>query len=365
MPDNRETRRPSSRNRINQAHPRPFDLHSDASTRTSLFHVPVEDPNYPTRVFEIEAGKNDNVDTISLPGMIEGNYIGAFANAFPTMMNPDGSFRAPRPDEFYSEYRSHAQAYENAVAARPESVAFVSTKQELKDALESGKIAWVRSVEGLYVSPTEEGLQMVSRLMHEGVTNFGIMWNFENGLGRPHIAEQVKDDTGLSGFGRDVVKLIAGMPGALIDISHSSTQTAYDILDNARPGQVIASHAGLRGVNGNESTRNLEPDIAKAVGKTGLIGVPFVGTFMNAGDVNGVIRHMLEFKRILGGTDHLGLGTDFGGTSTKSAVPGLSDVATFGKVLYDAMNETGEFTSGEIEGIFGQNVVRHLENSLK
>lgn len=346
-------------------HPKMFDFHLDGTNNPVLTGKPITEPHTNEEV-STRDGKT-NMNQVSIPGMQEGSYTGALANAFINVIEP-GVSRAPTPDEFWDNYRLHTSVYEKAVEARPQDVALVASQKELLDAVEGGKIALVKSIEGLYIPLNSKGLDMLGDLAHDGVRNFGVMWNWENGIGTPHTAEKENKDKGLTGFGVDVVKRLAEIPGAIIDTSHSSAKTAEEILKYANPGQVIASHTASRELNPH--TRNLPHDIAMAIGEKGMIGVAYYAPFVQ--DPTGerpvspfdVVRHILDLKKRLGSTDHIGLGTDMGGMGKTSVIPGMEHVGVANNALYAAMKTSGEFTEAEIEGIFGQNALQYLVSAL-
>jgi len=349
-------------------HPKVFDLHFDGGSRAD-WGVKLTDPNIPGFVFQEKTRGWEHVDNASFPGMVEGGYMGALANAFPSV---DG--RTPTYDEFWGEYRSHASQYEQAVLSNPDLAAMVGNTQELSEAIKSGKIALVKSVEGLYVPANGQGLKTLEKMAQDGVRSFGIMWNWENGIGTPQTTEAAGSDPGLTDFGVDVVQQLAQIPGVVIDVSHSSAQTMHDILKivGTESGRVIASHSGIR--DKNMHPRNLPIEIAKAIGENGVIGVPLHNKFIKPenvrtddgvkASVDDVVTRIVELRKFLGGSEHISLGTDFGGMNKAATIPGIDEITTFGDVLYDAMKKSGEFSENEIVGIFGRNALNYLSNAL-
>ncbi|GEM_PF-3279513 len=353
--------------RPTQAHPGIFDHHLDGGNRFDEHGIHFTEPHVPGLVRRNLSG-GENVDNVSFPGMVEGGYLGAYANAYPAIDQATGG-RAPKPEEFWGEYRLQSGEYERAVALHPDIAALVGNRKELESAISSGRIALIKSIEGVHVSPDASGLETIERLAKDGVRSFGIVYNFDNVIGTPH---QYEEDRGLSAFGRDVVDQLANMPGVVIDVSHASAKTASDTLKIAGTGKVIASHSSARGLNAH--TRNLPDDVAIGIGERGIISVPLHSKFVKPertrnddsvkADVYDVIRHIMYLRDLLGGTENIGLGTDFGGMNTAATIFGLDNISTFGQTLYDAMKKSGEFGEEEIEGIFGQNALNHLAQSL-
>jgi microsomal dipeptidase-like Zn-dependent dipeptidase len=356
------TRMEAKRARAAKKHPGIVDLHIDGGNRTDDHGIPFDEAHQHGREFTSTDGAK-NADNASLPGMVEGGYIAGLANAFPSIEG-----RMPTHDELWGEYRKHAGAYEQAVLRNPDIVAMAATQEEFVRALQEGRIALVKSIEGLYVPADAKGLRVLERLAEDGVRNFGIIWNERNGIASPHSDEAKGIDQGLTPFGVDVVQQLAATPGMVIDVSHASAKSMADILKIAgtESGKVIATHSGLR--DKNTHSRNLPIEIAQAIGENGLIGIPLNSNFLKAGEARAtaddVVRRIVELRQVLGGSEHIALGTDLGGMAPGSTIPGLDDMSTFGEVLYDRMVASNEFRPQEIEGIFGANAVRYLTTVL-
>ena len=77
-----------------------------------------------------------------------------------------------------------------------------------------------------------------------------------------------------------------------------------------------------------------------------------------------LIERIIELRELLGSSEGICLGTDFGGLSKRTAVLGLEDVTTFGDYLYSRMKASGKFSEKDIEGIFNKNALRFLEHAL-
>ncbi len=352
-------------------HPGIFDLHVDGSTPEVILDrgKQFEEMHQIGEVDRLPNG-NSNLQDISLPGMLKGGYVGALVNSFP--ISHGG--KAPSHDDFWEAYRKHADVYERAAKDNPEKVAIVKNKSELLDASLSKKMAMIKSIEGLYVPSTEKGLETIEKLANDGVRSFGILWNIDNGIGTSWFTEANGIDIGLTDFGKEVVKLLNDTKGVVIDLSHSSAKTTEDVLKivGSENGKIIASHAGVRGRNMNR--RNLTLETASEIGKNGIIGIPFHRNFVipekdrTDPDVisttNDVINSIIEMRKILGGSENIGIGTDFGGLGKRTATLGLEDCSTFAQYLFEKMKESKEFKDEEIEGIFSKNALRFFAQAL-
>ncbi|MFC3901025.1 dipeptidase [Aliicoccus persicus] len=150
-------------------------------------------------------------------------------------------------------------------------------------------------------------LMKLKTLFRLGVLSLGLTWNNANlvadGVGEKRLA-------GLTNFGFDVIDL-CNEYGVLVDVSHLNENGFNDIIDRA--DRVFASHSNSRAVM--DHLRNLtDSQITQIIEKGGMINLVFNPPFIKSGDC--VIEDLFpHIDRIidLGGTDHIGLGSDFDG----------------------------------------------------
>jgi membrane dipeptidase len=193
-----------------------------------------------------------------------------------------------------------------------------------------------------------------------------------------HICDSSYDPTktwkGLSPYGEKFVMELA-KNGVLIDISHVSDDTFYDVIKIA-PVPIIASHSSVRYFTPGFE-RNMNDDMIKELGKkNGVIMVNFGSTFLDStvarkrkespemltkylkskgltasdsaakpliaeyaknnpqafADVEMVADHIDRIVK-LAGINHVGFGSDFDGVGD-SLPTGLKDVADYPNLLY-------------------------------
>ncbi|MDR3251864.1 MAG: membrane dipeptidase [Tannerella sp.] len=118
---------------------------------------------------------------------------------------------------------------------------------------------------------------------------------------------------GLSPFGRDVVAEMNRL-GIMIDVSHASDSTFYDVLKYSKK-PVIASHSSSRALCNNR--RNLDDDQIRALASVGgVVQVCLYKGFINEdpekASVSDAIEHILHIIDVAG-IDHVGIGSDFDG----------------------------------------------------
>ncbi|GAA5101646.1 dipeptidase [Nocardia iowensis] len=122
------------------------------------------------------------------------------------------------------------------------------------------------------------------------------------------------DDTGLTAYGRDLVRKLNEV-GMFVDGSHCSRRTALDLATHTR-APMIYSHSNFAALW--EHPRNITDEQAKACAATGgVIGLNGVGIFLGrngvedtAGRVEAMADHV-EYGVELVGIEHIGIGSDY------------------------------------------------------
>lgn len=164
---------------------------------------------------------------------------------------------------------------------------------------------------------------------------------------------------GLSPFGEKVVKEMNKL-GMLIDISHASINTFYDVLKISNK-PIIATHSSVRSLC--EHDRNLTDDQIKAIAKNnGVVQVCMVDLFINPetqkASLEDAIDH-IDYIVDLVGIDYVGIGTDFDGGGRLIGLEGANDLLNITIKLI----ERG-YTDEDIEKIWGGNLLRVLEEAI-
>jgi membrane dipeptidase len=203
---------------------------------------------------------------------------------------------------------------------------------------------------------------------------------------------------GLVPLGREIVREMNRL-GMMIDISHVSDKTFYDVLEVTK-ASVIVSHSSLRAVC--DIPRNMNDDMLRALARNG--GVVFINfniayldrpayeafnplravrdaeiaKMMDANrgnanrwemkraiqqkyraklpevDINALLRHIDHAVKVMG-PDHVGFGSDFDGVS--GMVPrGMEDVSKYPELIKGLM-KLG-YSDGDIRKIAGENMLR-------
>jgi membrane dipeptidase len=150
---------------------------------------------------------------------------------------------------------------------------------------------------------------------------------------------------GLSPFGKDVVAEMNRL-GMLVDVSHISDETFWDVLEcSSKP--VVATHSCCRSLCGHP--RNMTDDMIKALAaKGGVIQINFYPVFLQEDyELDSPSSVLPSFTRIvdhidhvveLVGIDHVGIGSDFDGIEV--APDGLEDISKM-SVLFEELRRRG------------------------
>jgi microsomal dipeptidase-like Zn-dependent dipeptidase len=158
---------------------------------------------------------------------------------------------------------------------------------------------------------------------------------------------------GLTPLGRAAVQRMEKL-GMIVDVAHASHAAVADVLAMAtRP--VVSSHGGVQATC--KVNRNLTDDEVRGIARTGgVIGIGFWAGAVCATTPKAVARAVAHVRDIVG-IDHVGLGSDFDGSTTTGF--DASQIAAVTQALLD----TG-FSEDDIRKIMGGNVLRVLRAGL-
>lgn len=211
------------------------------------------------------------------------------------------------------------------------TISVVQNSEEAERALSEGKVAAFLSVEnGLILEGDSANLE---RLQKEGIRFFGLTWNGANELSD---GAMVKNPSGLTAFGREMVKRLQEK-NIFVDVSHLAEPGFWEVMRLAsRP--VVATHSNAYAVCPHP--RNLKDDQFRAICETGgVVGINFYSLFLRESgraSIRDIVRHIDHFLS-LGGEDHIGLGGDFDGMdSPAKGIGGVEDVLKISEALRDA-----------------------------
>ncbi|HET9533509.1 MAG TPA: dipeptidase [Blastocatellia bacterium] len=285
-------------------------------------------------------------------------------------------------DAVYEQVRRHPDTFEMAYTA-----------DDIRRISKTGKIAALMGIEGGHaIEDSLAALRMFYRLgvryMTLTHTNTNNWADSEADLSN----KAVKHHNGLTPFGREVVREMNRI-GMLIDISHVSDKTFYDVIETTR-APVIASHSSARAIA--DHSRNMTDDMFRAVAKNGgVVMVNFYDGFLDprkaalatqartkqeevaaqfpddparvqeemrkwreANDPGPTPLSVLidHFEHIIkvAGIDHVGIGSDFDGVP--GLPQGMEDISKLPNITFELLKRG--YSDADIKKVLGENFLR-------
>ncbi|MCB1180797.1 MAG: membrane dipeptidase [Chlamydiia bacterium] len=211
-------------------------------------------------------------------------------------------------------------AFENLFLQYPQEVRHL-TKLEIPSLLD--KVHFVVAIEnasGLCEEkePLEKAFSRLESYIEAAgpILYMSLTWNQENRFAGGNYSER-----GLKKDGEELLEIMAEK-GIAIDLSHTSDQTAHDIINviekKGLPLVPIASHSNFRSIC--DHARNLTDEFAKEIiRRGGVIGLNFVRNFMGRSMEKGLIAQ-IDHAIKLGGMGHLCFGADFFSTEGEKRI---------------------------------------------
>jgi microsomal dipeptidase-like Zn-dependent dipeptidase len=218
----------------------------------------------------------------------------------------------------------------------------------LRRTSESSITAAFLGVEG--AQALEGRLENLDRLFDAGIRMMAPTHFTDNDMGG---SASGAEKSGLTQMGRALV-LRMEEKHILIDLAHASTRTIDDLLAIAkRP--VVVSHTGVRATCNN--ARNLDDEHLLGIAKTGgVIGIGYWPHAVCEASVAAIVR-AIHHAVLVAGIDHVGLGSDFDGTTTTPF-----DTAGLAELTQGLLDEG--FNEDQIRKLMGENTLRVLRATL-
>ncbi len=231
--------------------------------------------------------------------------LAQFFACYTNVESTDGDY-----DQCYQDVLRMIEILETQCDIFQDELALAKDYDQILENEKEGKVSGILTVEeGGILNGRMERLEI---LYKKGVRLITLMWNYENCLGYPNSRKISEMKKGLKSFGVETVKRAAEL-GMILDVSHASDQSFWDILTYA-DGPVVASHSNCRELS--KHPRNLSDDMIRALAKKGgIAGLNFYGPFLGIEDESRLedmashIQHMIK----IGGEEFPAIGTDFDG----------------------------------------------------
>ncbi len=274
----------------------------------------------------------------------------------------------------------------------PRLVRFAASTTDIENTVKSGRRAILIGIEGGHA--IEDSLELLRAFYRFGARYMTLTHTNSNDW-----ADSSGDEpkhNGLTPFGRDVVHEMNRL-GMLVDISHVSDKTFYDVIETTK-APVIASHSSSRALA--EHKRNMTDDMLRALSKNGGVAmVNFYPAFLSTEQAQAsaerdklldpqvealkkqygedtpeydraekalmdanplpkvlwtrIVDHIDHMVKVAG-IDHVGLGSDFDGIPTTPE--GMEDVSDLKKIPAE-LRRRGH-SQADIDKIMGGNFMR-------
>ena len=243
----------------------------------------------------------------------------------------------------------HAEKLRDAEAAANGRLRIIRSQADLtrllQDRMDGRKVTGaLLSTEGM--QDIEGKLSNIDVLYDAGFRMMGLAHFFDNELAGSMHGEK---KYGLTPLGRQAVATMEAK-GIIVDLAHSSHRTFADVMAIAtRP--VVVSHGGVKGTC--DTNRNLSDDELRLLARNGgMIGIGYWDAAVCAATPAATAKAILHVRNLIG-AEHVGLGSDFDGSTTTGF-----DTAHLSAVT-QALIDAG-LSPSEIAMVMGGNAARLL-----
>jgi len=302
-------------------------------------------------------GRDENASHVDYPRAREGGLDAAFFSIY-----MPGTVTGP---EAVKRSLLLIDAVRRLAEQHPGEIALATSAADVRAANKAGKFAALMGMEGGHM--IDDNLSILRDYQRLGVRYLTLShsvntnWSDSSGDKPAH--------NGLTDFGKDVVRELNRL-GVMVDISHVADKTFWDALEVSR-APLLASHSSCRAISGHP--RNMTDDMIKALGaKGGVIMINYSTTFLSnelyeatQNNVPAAERPRVSWEKIvdhidhavkLVGATHVGLGSDFDGTTVPD---GMDDVSKLPKITA-ALLQKG-YSEQDVRNILGENILRLME----
>jgi len=222
---------------------------------------------------------------------------------------------------------------------------------DLKNNKAQGKKSIFVGIENGYAIGNDIG--NIKRFAELGVKYITLSHNRNNDICDANAGNA--EHNGLSEFGKEVVKEM-NRCGIMVDISHTSEKTAYDVLAISRY-PVIASHSSVKALCNHP--RNLSDQLIKDIAKKkGVVQICLYHGFLKkngTASLKDAVDHIDYVVRLVG-IDYVGIGSDFDGGG---GIVGLQSADEFPQITMELIRRG--YSDADIAKIWGGNLMRVME----
>jgi membrane dipeptidase len=349
-----------------------IDTHDDTTQR-------LLDPKF-------DLGVRHSDGSIDIPRMREGNLSALFFSIW-----IPSKITGPQAVKLALD---QIDAVRETVRKHPNDLVLATTADEIRAARQQNKTAALIGVEGGHMMGNDLSVL-------RSFAALGVRYMTLTHMGNTEWADSSTDKpahNGLTDFGKDVVREMNRL-GVVVDVSHVSDKTFYDVLATSR-APVFASHSSCRALC--DAPRNMTDDMLRDLAKHGgviqinyhvgflsqefrdvekahpelqkeieaeikkrcgndescssVVGDQIVREYVQAGklprvDWTKIIEHIDHAVKVAG-IDHVGLGSDFDGAMMPFGMEDASQIT-------EALLQKG-YSDSDIRKILGENTLRLL-----
>lgn len=292
---------------------------------------------------------------VSFPKMKEGGLDAAFFAIF----LDQGPLRDSSRDSVFAYAMNEINLFKGYVSRHSNEADLAYAPKDLKKLKKLDKRAVILAVENGYGIGTD--LAKIDSFYNAGCRYITLCHNYTNDICDASRYENPNGHGGLSEFGEKVVGRMNEL-GMLVDVSHASTSTLYDVIKLSK-APIFASHSAVRAIK--DHPRNLTDEEIKAIAATG--GVIQVATgrwcLTDAPRSETSVKHLADhIDRIknLVGPEHIGLGTDFDGGG---GMIDLKDCSQMKNITVELLKRG--YTEKELAMFWGGNFIRVWEETIR
>ncbi len=357
-----------------------IDMHADTAQRLLDENVDLQQ--------ELSDGHFDAVRAKA--GGLDAQFFSIWVE--PQLFGATGARAMKRADDQIAAVRALAEKH-------PETWALATSGDDIRAAVNSGKMAALMGLEGGYA--IDERLENVKRYYDMGVRYMSPAWSISTSWAGSS-GDDVGRTRGLNEFGKNVVREMNRL-GMIVDVSHVSDPAFWDIV-NTSTAPVVATHSACRAIA--DVPRNLTDEMIRALANTGgVVNVIFYPEHLEPGwsqkkkqvdaeiatmvqeasaaepgaavhkkmardrvrsreyarrlppvTVARIVDHIDHIVKLVG-IDHVGIGSDFDGVQITTT--GLATVAELPNLTKELLSRG--YSAEDVNKILGGNMLRVLD----
>ena len=286
-----------------------------------------------------DLSKDNELAHIDIPKLRQGGVDAAFFALYvPADLDVDAAYECA-----CRQY----EAVKEMVESNSDSMAFAISEPQAYENKSKGLFSVFLGLEN--GSPIGKSLERIKEFYDKGVRYMTLCHSMDNQICDSCAGNRTWG--GLSPFGREVIAEMNRL-GMLVDVSHVSDDTFYDVLE-CSTGPVVATHSCCRALA--DHPRNMTDDMIKALAaKGGVIQINFYPVFLqDEYELDSPYSVLPSYTRIadhidhvvaLVGIDPVGIGSDFDGIEV--APDGLEDISKM-PVLFEELRRRG-YSEGDL-----------------